>query len=383
MRIGLICHAGFGGSAKVAVGLAGQMAEAGHRVHVFCRRNAAFLEELPLAVSAHLVEGAAPYSRDRLDLAWPAADLNDLTSLIVDVARTEGLDVLHVHYALPFALAAAGLRTVLGDLCPRLIATLHGTDVSVYGRDPMLGPQLDGALRSLDALTTVSTSHAQLARQVFGWTRPPEVIPNFVDLTRWRPHHAGRVRPRRPRIAHVSNFRPVKATESVARVFLTVRHRMASTLWLIGDGADMAAVDEILDDGGVNEDIRHFGLRPDVHRILPRADLLLMTSRSESFCLAALEAQACGVPVVAPRVGGIPEVVDDGVTGDLFDPGDEEAASAAVLSILQDPERAALLAKRGVERAGMFASDKVALRYLALYRRVVAAPTDARPVGGR
>ena len=256
---------------------------------------------------------------------WSERDFQDYISLILGVIDTEGLDVLHYHYAVPFAFVAQRLQDHLGDAMPRLVGTLHGTDVTAFGKAPNIGPRLAKVLQSSDLLTTVSNSHAQLAAIVFDLPGLPHVIPNFVDLSRFWP--AARERPcaqaqLRPRLVHVSNFRRVKDPQSMARTFLDIRARMEAELWLIGDGEELPAVRAIFEESAFADDVRYLGLKRDVATYLRHTDLLLMTSLYESFCLVALEAMACGVPVLATEVGGLPEVVAHGQTGMLFPLGD-------------------------------------------------------------
>jgi glycosyltransferase involved in cell wall biosynthesis len=258
MRIGVMSLASFGGSARIATQLAVQLAKRGHRVHLFSRTTPFGDKSHANGVTWHTVtpDREAHIHPARLYTDWSAQDLQVFLSRVLDVIATEGLDVLHFHYAVPFALIAAEVKRRLGRAAPLLIGTLHGTDVSIHGRDPVKGPQLAQTLRDVDQLTTVSDSHARLATDVFGLSTRPQVIPNFVDLSRFqplKPHApiaggAGEERPplsRReggqviPRIAHVSNFRPVKDPQSVARIFLGIREHMEAELWLIGEGPEM------------------------------------------------------------------------------------------------------------------------------------------------
>jgi len=254
--------------------------------------------------------------------------------------------------------------------------TLHGTDVSRFGFDRFLGPDLGAAVGGMDALTTVSRSHALLAQGVFDLARPPRVISNFVDLRRFRPRRLRSVSGP-PRVIHVSNFRAVKQPEALARIFVGVRRHADARLTLVGDGERMAPARSILVSSGVEGDVSYLGLRRDVHRILPFADILLVTSRTESFCLAALEAAACGLPVVAPRVGGLPEVVLDGTTGLLFEPGDEPGAVAAVLELLGDAQRRAAMGRAARAHARRFSHGRAVRQYESLYRELAAPRTGA------
>jgi N-acetyl-alpha-D-glucosaminyl L-malate synthase BshA len=390
MRIGIMCLSGMGGSARIATQLAAQLARRGHRVHLFARTTPVGAEIHAHGVTLHtVIPDLEPHIHPAsLYLDWPAADLDVFLSHILSVVATEGLDVLHFHYAVPFAFLAAEVRRRVGRAAPLLIGTLHGTDVSIIGRDPVRGPDLARTLAGLDALTTVSVSHAALAARLFGLSAPPLVIPNFVDVATFKPatHRSGEgeLLPPRPRIAHVSNFRPVKDPQSMARIFLEIRKHMDAELWLIGEGPEMPAVRSILQQAGAEKDVRYWGLHCDVAHALAQTHLLLMTSLSESFCLAALEAMACGVPVLAPRVGGLPEVVLPGVTGWLFPPGDRATAARLAVTLLSDQAQYDAMSAAAVRHAARFGYEQVVPVYETLYARLLARrsrriPTWMRP----
>ena len=371
MRIGLIGHSSFGGSARIASELSIELAQRGHQVHLFTRT-------LPFGrwegdtrgVRLHrLVRHGQEFHPASLHTAWSSRELEEALGHLLGVIEEEKLEILHFHYALPFAFLAAAVKRSLGAAAPLLIGTLHGTDVSVYGRDPVKGPQLRQALRCLDRLTTVSASHAHLATELFQLSRPPEVIPNFVDLNRFRfQQRAGANL--KPRIAHISNFRPVKDTSSMARIFLGIRAHLEAELWLIGDGPDMAAVKSILQQSEFAGDVRYWGLQHEVAPLLAQTDLLLMTSLSESFCLAALEAMACGAPVLATRVGGLPEVVSHGQTGFLFPVGDDDVAVDRAVELLTDLAVYRLMRQAARRQACRYDCAQIVPAYEALYQRV-------------
>jgi N-acetyl-alpha-D-glucosaminyl L-malate synthase BshA len=378
MRIGIMCLSGVGGSARIATQLAAQLARRGHRVHLFARTTPVGTEMHAQGVTLHtVIPDLEPHIHPAsLYLDWQPADLDVFLSHILSVIATEGLDVLHFHYAVPFASLAAQVRCRLRRAAPLLIGTLHGTDVSAVGRDPVRGPDLARTLSRLDALTTVSASHAALATRLFRFSTPPLVIPNFVDLDTFKPvrrqPEAGEPLPSRPRIAHVSNFRPVKDPQSMARIFLEIRKEMDAELWLIGEGPEMPAVRSILQQAGAEKDVRYWGLHGDVAHTLAQTHLLLMTSLSESFCLAALEAMACGVPVLAPRVGGLPEVVLPGVTGWLYPPGDRAAAVRLAVNLLSDQAQHDAMSAAAVRHAVRFGYEQVVPLYEDLYARLLA-----------
>lgn len=375
LRVGLMCHRGVGGSARIAVDLGNALAARGHAVHLFARTLPLGIETFTRGVTFHPLregDGRAPATAS-LDENWLPSDLDMLTERVVGVVRSAGLDVLHFHYAVPFAQVAAEVARRSGSGGPRLVGTLHGTDVSSLRGSPN-GSEVTRALVRADRLTTVSRSHVRLATKTFSLPTAPELIPNFVDIKRFRPASGPSPTPvGRYRIVHVSNFRPVKDPASVVRVFERVRRDLDAELWLVGDGEAMPAVRSAVRQARVSRHVRFFGLHPRVEEVLPHAELLLLTSRSESFCLAALEASACGVPSVAPRVGGLPEVVADGETGLLFPATDEVRAARAVLGLLTDPETHDRMRIAAVRRAGRFSIETMVPRYERLYRQVLLA----------
>ena len=400
MRIGIMCLASMGGSANVATQLAAQLARRGHRVHLFSRTTPFGALNLTNNVALHTVKPSmeAEVHPARLDTNWSADDFEGFLSNILDVIAVEGLDVLHFHYAVPLAFLAAEVKRRLGWAAPLLVGTLHGTDVSAYGRDPSKGPQLAEALYEIDVLTTVSYDHARLATEIFGITPRPKVIPNFVDLSRFRPLQTqppiatsiekGRTQippdkeemqtslHSKPRIAHISNFRPVKDTQSMARIFRGIRRQMEAELWLIGDGPEMDPVKSILRESGFERDVRYWNMQCDVADLLAQTDLLLMTSLAESFCLAALEAMACGVPVLATEVGGLPEVVIRNKTGFLFPVGNHDLAVRMAVNLLSDHAQHRAMSKAAAHHAAYFGEERIVPAYENLYREVLLSKSN-------
>jgi L-malate glycosyltransferase len=395
MRIGIMCLASFGGSMVIATQLAERLAERGHRVHLFARTTPFGASNRSNGVQLHTVKAdlEAEIHPARLYTDWADDESEQFLSNILDVIATEGLDVLHFHYAVPFAFLAAELKRRLEWAAPLLVGTLHGTDVSIYGRDPVKGPLLAQALYELDELTTVSGSHARLATDLFELPSPPTVIPNFIDLSKFQPSLEKQPMPQRaaergellpwyvqrmptslrakPKIAHVSNFRHVKDPQSMARIFLGIRERMEAELWLIGDGPEMTSVKSILDQSGFERDVRYWNLQRDVAGLLAQTDLLLMTSLSESFCLAALEAMACGVPVLATDVGGLSEVVAQGKTGFLFPVGEHKLAVRLAVDLLSDDTRYRAMSEAAALHATYFGDDRIVPAYEDLYQRLL------------
>lgn len=361
-----MCHRGVGGSARVAVELADELSRRGHEVHLFAR-SPPFGFAADGRTHQHTLSPVAAEC-PRLDADWSPEEMEALAALVVEVE----LDVLHYHYAVPFAEVAAVVQRRLGASAPAVVATLHGTDVTIFGRRRACRQAVAGCLARASAVTTVSRSHSLLAARVFGLPFPPLVIPNFIDLARFSPRPAERERSLR--IAHVSNLRRVKRPAAMASIFLEVRKATDAELWLVGDGDARGALERKFSDSGASADVRFFGLRSDPEEILPDAHVLLVTSWSESFCLAVLEAASCGIPVVAPRVGGLPEVVRDGVTGILHRPGHDQAAVGALVGLARDEPWRRALGAAAREHAAKFSAATVVPWYVELYASVLDAP---------
>lgn len=383
MRIGIICHSSMGGSSSIAIGLAIELARQQNTVHLFARSQPFAPWGSMEGVILHCLQ--APDSptdtESTLHIDWTEDEIQEMADLIVDVVRTETLDVLHFHYAIPFAYIAEMVRDALGSASPALVGTLHGTDVSLHSQHAVYGMSLQSSLKRIDRLTTVSHHHARLAATSFDLARTPEVIYNFVDLARFRPN----LEPRRawdrgttPVIAHASNFRPVKNTPLLAQIFTDIRARIKAELWLVGDGPDREIAEQILFKNNVREFARFWGVQQNIAPILMQADLLLMTSRHESFCLAAMEAMACGIPVLVPRVGGLPEIVLNGKTGLLFDLDDREDVVEKAVSLLSNPRRLGLMGRAARQQASNFSPKIICAAYTQLYDRLLA--NRVRPI---
>lgn len=375
LRIGMLCHDSVGGSARIALELSTALARLGHEIHLFARRPPLGVGDHPEGMMLHTLRPGRDEGQltPRLDVDWPTREIEALVRRVTSVARAVQLDVLHCHYAVPFAAVAERVGRRLGASAPALVTTLHGTDVSVLGRDPATCELLTATLTRHDAVTTVSSSHAALATSVLRLADAPVVIPNFVDLRRFgRPSRRRRQAGARPRVVHISNFRPIKQPLAMARIFRAARRRAGAELWLVGDGEGMPAVLRLLERSNLGGDVRTFGLRVDVERILPDADVMLVTSRTESFCMAALEAAACGIPAVAPGVGGLPETVLGGQTGELYEPGDEAGAAEALARLLGDGDLRRRMGEAAAWHARQLSAATVVPRYDRLYRDVLA-----------
>ena len=369
MRIGILCHASCGGSGRVATELGKELARRGHQVHLFTH-TPPFGHEPTTGLVLHSLQPQALPGRHPADLytAWRSDEEQELVERIVAVTRREQLDLLHFHYAVPFAGMAQAVRERLGWIAPPIVGTLHGTDVLVHGQADGSAARLRAAVRAADALTAVSENLALLARQVFHLGHTPQVIPNFIDPARFQAAHrpAGR-----PILLHISNFRAIKSPLRLVHIFSQIRARVDAELWLVGDGPELPAVRAGFAAAGLAAEVRYWGLQRNVAAIVPQASLLLVTSDYESFCLAALEALACGVPVLATRVGGLPEVVTHGVSGVLLPPDDPAAFARHGVALLTQEARRQKMAQAAIRQAGRFATARIIPRYEALYASLV------------
>jgi N-acetyl-alpha-D-glucosaminyl L-malate synthase BshA len=384
MRIGMMCHASMGGSSRIAVELASTLALRGHEVHLFARTAPFFPCRVSSTLTLHTVreDNGDRHPADLL-LDWPPGELESYVQLILEVLEEEALDILHFHYGFPFAFVAAEVRKRQGGAWPVLIGTLHGTDVTCCG-DVVKRAQMMQWLKYVDDLTTVSRSHAQLATSLLPLATPPRVIPNFIDLTDFQaqPREVQRAR---PRIVHISNFRPVKNIQRLAHLYLQIKEQLDAELWLIGDGPEIASLRAALHPHGLERDITYWGIQHDVASILQQTDLLLLTSAYESFSMVALEAMACGVPVLAPCVGGIPEVVVDGETGYLYPATEPSTAVELAIRLFSDPQLLVQLKRKARAHAGNFDKEKTVSNYEYLYQQWVERRTqkEARAGGSR
>lgn len=372
LRVGVACFSSFGGSGVVATEIGTELARRGHRVCFLSDKRPARLDLSVADVSYHAVQPLDyPLLAER---SYALA----LSATMVEVARAERLDLLHLHYALPHAAAAVLARHMLGAASPKVVTTLHGTDVSVVGSDPHFQPLVRMVVAASDAITAPSRWLAETARAHLGLPsdRVVEVIPNFVDTVRFAPSPEAKPRDRTRVLVHVSNFRPLKRVEDVIRIFATVRAQMPARLDLIGDGPERSRAQMLVASLGLGDHVRFVGEPADASALpmlLRASDVFLLPSQTESFGLAALEAMACGVPVVASDVGGLPEVIVDGVAGFLAPMGDVERMSTAARRLLVDEA----LFDRMSKAARQVAEERFSLRptvdrYEALYRRMLS-----------
>lgn len=376
MRIGIVCYPTAGGSGVVATELGKHLADRGHEIAFISYASPLRLRELPPRVCFHEVD------QDDHPLLKQFPHSLTLTAKMVEVARTHRLEVLHVHYAIPFAAAAIVARQVAPELGLKVVTTLHGTDITVVGASPSFRPVTEWSIDGSDAVTAVSAYLADETSRQLSLRRPIAVVPNFIDPDR----HVGEIpscipgkdSERQATLMHISNFRPLKRLGDVVRIFERVCRRLDARLVLVGDGPEYGRTRELVDGLGLADRVHFVGVVDEVAPLLAAADLLLLPSETESFGLVALEAMASGVPVVASRVGGLPEVVEHGLTGYLEPVGDVDAMAEDSLRILSDCEARKRFGEAARERAvRLFDWRIVVPRYEEIYRRAVAGrPSD-------
>jgi N-acetyl-alpha-D-glucosaminyl L-malate synthase BshA len=374
MKIGITCYPTYGGSGAVATELGLELARRGHQVHFITYDSPFRLRGYAERVFFHQVEtrmGRYPlFDHFPYTLA--------LASKQQEVALRERLDVLHVHYAIPHATTAYLAREMLKDEWPlRVITTLHGTDITLVGQESSFYGITKFSIEQSDGVSAVSTYLRDETYRAFGCGNcDVRVIPNFVNLQEYRPGEPGcreRLAPEGHKvITHVSNFREVKRVKDVIRVFARIRRAMPATLIMIGDGPERMDAENEAHELTADADVRFLGRIDSVASLLQGSDLFILPSQTESFGLAALEAMACGSPVVASRAGGLPEVIDDGVNGILEPVGSVEAMGRRAVELLRDPERHAAMRAAAIAKAQQFSADRIVPMYEAFYHAVVA-----------
>jgi len=375
MKIGITCYPTYGGSGVVATELGIELAARGHQVHFITYSQPFRLTGREANIMYHEV----PVSNYPL-FEYPPYDLA-LATRMAEVAEFYSLDLLHVHYAIPHSVSALLARQMLAARGLKLpfITTLHGTDITLVGLDRSYLPITRFGIDESDGVTAISAYLRDRTHEAFGITREIEVVRNFVncDVYTRNPSHVERMRPRYAKpdeklLVHLSNFRPVKRVTDVVEVFARVAAEMPARLMLIGDGPERSAAEYLAKKHNIADRIHFLGKQDNVHDILPLADLMVMPSEMESFGLAALEAMACRVPSISTNVGGVPELIDDGLNGLLFEVGDIEGMSTGAIDLLTNPTRLETMSTAARRTAqDHFCASRVIPLYEDYYDRVV------------
>jgi L-malate glycosyltransferase len=372
MRIGITCYPTYGGSGVLASELGKFLALRGHEVHFITSSIPYRLQgEYQERIVFHTVD-LEPYPL----FDHPPYDLA-LAAKMKEVFVSERLDVLHVHYAIPHAICAYLASEMLAPAGIPFVTTLHGTDITLVGRDRSLFDITRFSIERSTAVTAVSDWLKSETERIFTPNREVKRVHNFVDLKLFQRgtspcRRDSLLRPGQVMFTHISNFRPVKRVQDVVKVFARVREEVDAVLVLVGEGPTLGEAKALAEELKVQKHVRYLGKQIDVAAILACSDVLLFPSDHESFGLAPLEAMACQVPVIASRSGGLPEVVEHGVCGFLEPVGDVEAMATHAVTLGRDASLRQEMGRRGRDRAvALFSPDAIIPQYEALYREAM------------
>ncbi len=372
MRIGMVCYPTYGGSGVVATELGKALADRGHQVHFVSNSLPARLDVFRENLYFHEV------SMVHYPLFEHSPYVLALTGKLVEVVREQKLDLLHVHYAIPHATAAHLAREILAGqgIRVKVITTLHGTDITLVGKDPNYAPVVSFAIQQSDAVTAVSDFLRDETHRYFDCRKKVITVPNFVDLHRFTPSVRPGLRERfcpagHRLLIHVSNFRRVKRIDRVVEWFHRISDQVPSSLLMVGDGPELPRAEQSVREGGLTGKVHFIGRQDPVESLFGVSDLLLLPSETESFGLAALEALACGVPVMSSDAGGLPELIEDGRCGILVPENGQEQGIQKAVALLSNAAMLEQFRQASIRRASDFSLDRVLPLYEALYRKVL------------
>ena len=372
MRIGIVLYPTFGGSGIVATELGKALSKKGHEIHFITYSEPVRLGELRKNIFYHEVRTSdyplfkfTPYEQV-------------LTSKLVDVVKFERLDLLHVHYAIPHASAAYMAQQILKDQGVEIpfVTTLHGTDITLVGKDPSFEPVINFSINKSNRVTAVSENLKKETFELFDIKNNIEVIPNFICLKEYKmdnnDYYKKRFAPNNEKvICHVSNFRKVKRIEDVIIAFEGISKEMDVKLLLVGDGPERARLEQISRNSKFSKNIFFLGSLKSTKEVLNISDLFILPSSKESFGLSALEAMACGVPVIASDSGGIPEVISHGKSGLLNSVGDTYQMTKNALKLLSNDSLLESFKTHAYQQAMKFDIEVILPKYESLYKKCI------------
>ena len=383
LNLGIVCHPAYGGSGVVASELGLELAARGHHVHFFSHSLPFRVPDAHPNTFFHEVE-VTSYPLFK----YPPYTLA-LATKLAEVCRKQPLDVLHVHYAIPHAVAAWLCTQMLPpEQRPATITTLHGTDITLVGLDNSFFEITRFSLDQSDGITAVSDQLAGETLRLFSTARPVKIIPNFVDSNKFTPElrsqsrRSAFARPGEFLLGHISNFRPVKRVLDVIRTFHILHRSLPARLVMIGEGVDLEPARNLAAELGILEHVTFMGPVDRVPEVLSQLDLFLLPSEYESFGLAALEAMACGVPVVASRTGGLPEVIEDGKCGYLCEVGDVKTMAERAAELLGDKQKITRFSAAARERArNEFEPSRIVDIYEDFYLQIIGETSEGGSPG--
>ncbi|TJY44319.1 N-acetyl-alpha-D-glucosaminyl L-malate synthase BshA [Cohnella pontilimi] len=375
LKIGITCYPSLGGSGVVATELGKILAEKGHEIHFITNSIPFRLGKFHRNIFYHEVEVSDYYV-----FRYPPYDLS-LASKMHQVAQLQGLDILHVHYAVPHAICAYLAKQMSGNRL-KVVTTLHGTDITVLAQDETLKDIIRLGIRESDAVTAVSNDLIKETRELLDISEPIDLTYNFVDKRIYYPRECTDLRcdfaePHEKVLMHISNFRPVKRTMDVVDIFAKVNEQVPVKLLLVGEGPDLPKLQNKIANMGLTHRVHFLGKQDDVAQVVSIADLMLLPSEKESFGLVALEAMACGVPTIGSQAGGIPELVQHGVTGYLAPIGATDEMAAYAVELLKDQKKYAAFREACLKRARTeFCDAVISKKYEEIYYRVLGMPVE-------
>jgi L-malate glycosyltransferase len=371
VKIGITCYPTYGGSGIVATELGKELADRGHEIHFISYALPMRLNTALVNIQFHEVEVTNYPLFDHPPYALA------LATKMAEIAEVHNLDLLHCHYAIPHSVSAFLAKSMLLPRRLPVVTTLHGTDITLVGSDRSYLPITRFSINQSDGVTAVSNYLKEATIRVIGAKHDIEVIYNFVNCDIYKPSVNQALRNHfapdgESILIHVSNFRAVKRPADVVRIFSSVQEKLPAVLLMVGDGPERSKAEWSAREAGIEKRVHFLGKQDNIQELIGISDLLLLPSENESFGLVALEAMACEVPVVASRVGGLPEVVSDGIEGFLVDPQDIGKMADCSVAILANPSVRKEMGKRAREKAhAQFCSNKIISLYENYYRRVV------------
>ncbi|MUP45680.1 N-acetyl-alpha-D-glucosaminyl L-malate synthase BshA [Gramella sp. BOM4] len=373
MKIAIVCYPTFGGSGVVATELGLALSKRGHEIHFVTYKQPVRLETISSHIRFHEVNVPEYplFHYQPYELA--------LSSKLVNVVKHYGIELLHVHYAIPHAYAGYMTKKMLeeeGIYLP-MVTTLHGTDITLVGNHPFYKPAVTFSINNSDFVTSVSLSLREDTLKFFEITKEIDVIPNFIDVSKFQQksftdcQRALMADDDEKIITHVSNFRKVKRIEDVVNIFYRIQKDVKARLMMVGEGPEREMAEQLVKELNIRERVLFLGQSNEIDKILCFSDLFLLPSETESFGLAALEAMVHSVPVISSNTGGLPEVNIDGFSGFLHEVGDVEAMAQSAISILKDPDKLVKFKTQALEAARKFDVNQIVPMYEDLYKKAL------------